>query len=212
MSDIRKSVEIVGEAWKESSYYEDARQWTFIFWDPQHPFRPFFDRMDLRAVLELACGHGRHSEIVAPMASQLTLMDIHAKNLDACKEILSNRDNVRYLVGNGYDFTPMASSSLSAIFCYDAMVHFSPDLVTSYLQDAARVLEPGGQALFHHSNYNADPTIHYGRNPQARNRMTLDMFADLVVRAGLTVEDSRMVDWAGIPGLDGLTLVRKPAA
>ena len=210
MADLKASVEVVGEAWKKSAYYADAEQWTFIFWDADQPFRSFFDRLDLRAVLELACGHGRHSEIVASKSSSLTLMDIHPENLDSCRARLAGSGNVRFLTNSDYDFVPVEDGSLSAIFCYDAMVHFSPDLIASYLVDAARVLKPGGRALFHHSNRDADPDVHYGQNLQARNRMTLARFAELADQAGLMVMDARPIDWAGIAELDGLTLVRKP--
>jgi len=210
MTGLQASADIVGEAWKESPYYADAERWTFIFWDPAHPFRPLFDRLDLRDVLELACGHGRHSEIVAGRSTRLTLMDIHPANLGACRTRLGDRHGIRYLTNNGFDFAPVEEASLSAIFCYDAMVHFSPDLVASYLADAARVLKPGGRALFHHSNRDGDPDVHYGQNPQARNRMTLAQFAALAEQSGLMVMEAKPVMWAGIPDLDGLTLVRKP--
>ena len=36
----------------------------FLFWDEHLPFRPFFERLDLTATLELACGHGRHAEMI----------------------------------------------------------------------------------------------------------------------------------------------------
>jgi SAM-dependent methyltransferase len=206
--DLQSSVDLVGEAWKQSAYYQDAERWTFIFWDPGQPFRTWFDRLDLRNALELACGHGRHAERVVPHAGQLTLMDIHEENLDACRARLSGYGNVRYLLNSGYDFRPVPDATLTAIYCYDAMVHFSPDLVAAYLEDARRVLAPGGMALLHHSNYDADPSQHYGSNPQARNRMTLEMFRGLAERAGLEVVDSKPVEWAAIPGLDGLTLLR----
>ena len=112
---------------------------------------------------------------------------------------------------NGFDFHPVADASLSAIFCYDAMVHFGPDLVASYLKDTARVLEPGGMALYHHSNYMADdPTRHFGLNPHARNNMSATLFADLAKQAGLEVVDSIVFDWGDAVALDGLTLVRRP--
>jgi SAM-dependent methyltransferase len=209
-SDLDASVAIVGEAWKESAYYADAEQWTFIFWDPAHPFRPFFDRLKLRNVVELACGYGRHAEQVAPLARQLTLMDIHQENLDVCAQRLAQYSHVTCILNNGYDFAPVKDASVTAIFCYDAMVHFSPDLVASYLRDTARVLKPGGRALFHHSNHDADPALHYGSNPESRNRMTMAMFAELATAVRLDIEDSRTIDWAGVPELDGLTLLRKP--
>lgn len=208
-TDLQNSVDVVGEPWKESAYYADAERWTFIFWDPEHPFRRWFDRLDLRNTLELACGHGRHAERAAPIAGELTLLDIHEANLDACRKRLAGFDNVRYILNGGFDFQPVPDASLTAIYCYDAMVHFSPDLVAAYLQDARRVLAPGGMALLHHSNYEADPAQHYGMNPQARNRMTLGMFRELAERAGLEVVEQKPVDWAAIPGLDGLTLLRK---
>lgn len=206
---LQSSVDLVGEPWKESAYYEDAERWTFIFWEPAHPFRPWFDRLDLRNVLELAVGYGRHAERVAPMAGQLTLVDIHEANLAVCRQRLAAHDNVRYVCNDGYDFQPVPDASLTAIYCYDAMVHFSPDLVAAYLQDARRVLAPGGMALLHHSNHDADPTQHYGLNPCARNRMTMAAFRGLGEDAGLEVVDSKTIDWAGVTELDGLTLLRK---
>ncbi|KGQ18535.1 Methyltransferase type 11 [Lysobacter dokdonensis DS-58] len=209
--DLAASVDVVGEPWKESAYYADAEQWTFVFWDPAHPFRSYFDRLDLRNTIELACGHGRHAERTAAMAGSLTLMDIHQANLDACRARLGHLPNVRIERNNGYDFRPVEDGSATAIYCYDAMVHFSPDLVASYLQDAARVLAPGGMALFHHSNHDSGSDRHYGLNTHARNRMTLERFSELAREAGLEIADSRALDWGEAVELDGLTLVRRPA-
>lgn len=207
--DLESSVQVVGEAWKESDYYADAERWTFVFWDQNHAFRRRFDRLDLGHVVELACGQGRHSAIVAPLASRLTLMDIHQENLDVCRRRLADFENVQLLCTNGYDYMPIESGSVTSVFCYDAMVHFSPDLVDSYLRDTFRILVPGGLGLFHHSNYDADPSKHYGLNPHARNRMTMGLFNELAVDAGLEVVDSTVLDWGGVRELDGLTLVRR---
>jgi len=209
-SDLQQSVGIVGEAWRDSPYYADAERWTFLFWDEGSPFREYFDRLDLKNVIELACGHGRHSERVAPLASSLTLMDIHDENLEMCRQRLGGFANVGFLKNNGYDYQPLADASATALFCYDAMVHFSPDIVLSYLNDTARVLVPGGMALFHHSNYHGEEGRHYALNPHARNNMSMTMFEIFAAAAGLEVVQSKMLDWAGIAGLDGLTLVRRP--
>ncbi|WP_082575427.1 MULTISPECIES: class I SAM-dependent methyltransferase [unclassified Lysobacter] len=209
MSDLKSSVEVVGEPWKESQYYADAERWTFMFWNSDHLFRPYFDRLDLDNVVELACGHGRHSEMVAPMARQLTLMDIHEENLEVCRRRMERFEGVQVIRNNGYDFQPLEAESATAIFCYDAMVHFSPDLVASYLRDSARILKSGGMALFHHSNYDADPSQHYGMNPHARNKMTMETFHRYAAEAGLEVVQSTTLDWGDARDLDGLTLVRK---
>lgn len=209
-SNLERSVKTVGEAWKQSSYYKDAEQWTFMFWSHGHGFREYFDLLDLSSVVELACGHGRHSEQVAPLAGHLSVMDIHEENLYVCRKRLERFANVSVQKNNGYDFRPLNDASTTSIFCYDAMVHFSPDVVISYLGDAARILGPGGQALFHHSNHDAGSGQHYGLNPHARNAMTLAKFGEHANAAGLAVVKSTPVDWGGVTGLDGLTLLRKP--
>jgi SAM-dependent methyltransferase len=203
-----RSVRTIGQAWKQSPYYADAEQWTFIFWDEDGPFRRLFERLDLSSTLELACGHGRHAEQMAARASRLTLMDIHENNLEVCRNRLSMHEHVTCIRNNGYDFRPVAERSLTAIFCYDAMVHFSADLVESYLNDVKRVLAPGGSALLHHSNYAAPENRPYGQNPHARNHMTFDLFKTFAASAGLAVEDSEVVDWGGVKSLDRLTLLR----
>lgn len=209
-SDLEKSVEVVAEAWKDSPYYEDAERWTWFFWDETRAFRPWFDRLDPRNILELACGHGRHSEVVAPMAPALTVMDVHQENIDACRRRLAGFSSVTFIQNDGYDYQPVADASITSIFCYDAMVHFSADLIESYLRDSARVLVPGGMALFHHSNHDAGTTQHYGLNPCARNAMTLERFNAMTIAAGLEPVASRTLDWGGFVDLDGLSLVRRP--
>lgn len=205
--DLKSSVAIVGEAWKQSPYYEDAEKWTFHFWGDESTFKRHFQRLDLRTVVELACGHGRHAERVAPMAGTLELCDIHEENLAVCRKRLASFENVQYLKNSGFDFRPLPDASTTAIYCYDAMVHFSSDLVSSYLEDTARILVRGGMALYHHSNYDIDKGVHYGLNPHARNLMSMERFRNLSEAAGLRVVDSEVLEWGGCKDLDGLTLV-----
>lgn len=210
-TDLERSVEIVGKAWKESAYYDIAEKFIFRFWEADSVYRACFVKLDPRNLVELACGHGRHAEQVAGLAGHLSLIDIHQENLDACRKRLEAHSGVSYHKGNGYDFQPLADSSATGIFCYDSMVHFSPDLVASYLLDTTRVLAPGGMALYHHSNYDVEFDGHYGQNPHARNSMSLERFGRLAGEAGLEIVQSEAVPWGGVPMLDGLTLVRRPA-
>lgn len=206
---LKASVQTVGEHWADSPYYAEAERWTQMFWDEKRIFAQLFGELDLTSVVDLACGHGRHAEVVAPRAGSLALLDIHETNLDVCRERLAAAANVTFHLNNGYDFQPLSSGSISGIYCYDAMVHFSPDIVASYLKDSARVLRSGGRGVFHHSNYPAPIGRHYGQNPHARNHMTQAMFRDLSEKAGLTVVRSQVIDWGSAKDLDCVTLVER---
>lgn len=208
---LKEQAKVSGHAWASTPYYDNAEKLTYIFWDEQTPFRQMFDSLDLKNTIELSCGHGRHAEIAAPKCGQLVLMDIFEANLDFCRDRLRNCDNVSYELCNGYSFEPIQNDSITAIYCYDAMVHFQPDVVKSYLKDTFRVLKPGGRALYHHSNYLAPLDQPYGKNPHARNHMTKDLFFYFSALAGLEIVDSRMIKWGGIDNLDCITMVQRPA-
>jgi ubiquinone/menaquinone biosynthesis C-methylase UbiE len=205
--ELAASAKVVGAPWAKSPYYDSAEQFTHIFWNPAGRFRPLFDKMDLTAVLELSCGHGRHAEKVATMTQNLTLIDIFDANLDFCRGRLRAYPHIRYIKGNGYSLEPIESDSITAIYCYDSMVHFSPDLVENYLKEVSRVLQAGGMALFHHSNYAAPLDRHYGQNPHARNHMTKALFEAYSQQAGLKVVQSNVMSWGGVVDIDCITLV-----
>lgn len=207
---LENSAALVAAPWANSAYYSNAERWTHLFWKDGTLFRRLFDEMDLSSALELSCGYGRHSEIVARMTRELTLVDMYDANLDHCRDRLRSHQSVQFIKGNGYSFEPVASESITAIYCYDSMVHFSPDLVESYLKDAARILRPGGMALFHHSNFPAPLDRHYGRNPHSRNHMTKELFASLATKAGLLIRESVVTSWGGVDNLDCVSLVQRP--
>src|SRR6476646_10313496 len=120
MTDIRKSVEIVGEHWINSPYYADAERHTDLFWRPESPFHQLYARMDTSAsVLELASGHGRHAERVAPTCKRMVLMDIHQGNLEVCRDRLRQYTHIEYYRNSGFDFWPLQPDQINAIYCYD---------------------------------------------------------------------------------------------
>lgn len=211
LARLLKSVRIIAEPWLDSPYYEEAEKWTSHFWDKDGVYRQYFDRLPRHHVLDLAAGHGRHADVAATLADQLCVVDVVAKNIEVCKRRLANYQNVSYFQNDGFSFRPVTDGSVSGIYCYDAMVHFSPDIVKAYLEDTYRVLSPGGGAVYHHSNYPAPLNRHYGQNPHARNHMTQVLFIKLAREAGLEVVDSTVIPWAEDADLDCVTLVRRPA-
>ena len=212
---LAASVRAIGDGWAESPYYANVENMLAQFWREKSPFYAMFKRLDLTHVIELACGHGRHSEQIKDKAERITLMDINESNVEVCRSRFKDNHNVSAIINNGLDFFPLPDSSVSAVFCYDAMVHFDHRSVATYLQDFSRVVADGAYGLFHHSN-NGNPFFtHYGQNPHSRNFMTKELFARYALDADLNVVEQEVIGWGGgdnrVADLDCISLVQKAA-
>ena len=182
-----------------------------VFWDRSSRFRFCFDRyLDLTNVLEIACGTGRHAEQIVNRCRTLTLVDTSQAALALARKRFAAMPNV--LIPSVTDGTslPAEDHSMTAVFCYDAMVHFEPLTVAAYLREIARVLVPGGRALLHHSNYAKNPTRKFVDNPHWRNFMPPGLFAHFSDRAGLKILEHQTFRWFGSwQRIDALTVLER---
>lgn len=190
-------------------YYEKAEDTLDIFWGENSAFRLLFDQLELRNVIELGCGHGRHVCQYVDRAEKILLVDVLQENLDYCQHRYSEIKKINYYKCTGYDLKDLKESEYSAVYSYDAMVHFELLDIYSYLKDMYRVLQKGGQALLHHSNYAKDYKADFCNAPESRNFMSKDIFAYLAYRAGFKVKEQKVIDWNGVKGLDCITLLEK---
>lgn len=192
-------------------YFESAESEASlkVFWGETSPFFQMFQKLDLSHVIELACGRGRHVPKYIDQAGDITLVDILQKNIDFCKQRFFDRENIFYYCNNGYNLEKLESGRYSALFSYDAMVHFELIDIFSYLKDIHRVLKEGGFALLHHSNYDSDYKAAFRNAPSGRSFMNQKVFAYLAYRAGLEVVEQRVIDWDGREHLDCVTLLQK---
>lgn len=210
---LKQIADDVGNDWICGPYYELAEdeRWINTFWGPESPFRKMFDLLDSAIVLELACGHGRHSEQMKSRDNKKILMDINQANIDFCVNRFAGDPRYRLLLNNGIDCRPLGNASCTAVFCYDAMVHFDSEVLFSYLRDIFRILKPGGRALLHHSNYTGNPGGDYRNNPHWRNFMSQSLFQHYSRKAGFQILESVTMKWGDdYPDLDCLTLVSRP--
>ena len=211
--DLINEIETIAKVWHDTKYYENVEKGTPLFWRGSSPFLKCFKKLDLTRVIELACGHGRHAQQIKNDSPDIILMDYHQGNIDYCKERFHNQKNFSYHKNDGLGFQPVSDESVTAIFCYDAMVHFDHRNVLKYLEDTRRVLVSGGRALYHHSNNSYPFSTHYGQNPHSRNFMTKELFARYCLDSGLKVLDQTVLAWGGgekrVEDLDCLSLIEK---
>ena len=137
-------------------------------------------------VVEIGPGAGRWSEALAARASRLILVDVSERALELCRRRLGAAGNVQYVLSSGNDLAGIASGSVHALWSFDVFVHIAPLDVAAYLSEIARVLEPGGIAVVHHSdgrNRGLLPSRHGWRAPMSRG-----LFAALAAERGLRIE------------------------
>lgn len=99
------------------------------------------------SVLEIGCGHGRWTRILASRSDSVWAADLGENNLAWCRENVSDR--VRYLLTGG-DLSPICSHSIDFIWSFDVFVHIEPADTRTYLKEFKRVMKPGGLAIIHH--------------------------------------------------------------
>jgi SAM-dependent methyltransferase len=215
-----KATEDIAREWRQNPYYERAERqdWMDTFWADGSPFRSKFAQLEVSCLVELACGHGRHAERISTdgrlaRPSRMMLLDVNGENIEHCRQRFASNSSITMQKNNGVDFAPVADGQASAVFCWDAMVHFEFDCVISYVRDAVRILQPNGRALFHHSNYTA-PGTKWSHNPHGRNFMSRELFAHAALRAGFRVLDQIVINWGAgetrFDELDCLSFLEKP--
>lgn len=180
-----------------------------VFWSKESIFYEQFKKLDLRNVIELACGRGRHVSHYLGEADKITLVDILEENIVFCRNRFKDVDKIVYYKNNGFNLEKLPNNHYTSLFSYDSMVHFEMMDVYEYLKDTYRVLQSGGKALFHHSNYDADYRTDFAHAPHARCFMNKEVFAYLANRVGFKVLEQRIADWYGLKELDCITLLEK---
>ena len=63
MRHVSTQTQKIAEDWKANPYYDRAEQedWMDLFWGQDSHFRRLFEKLDTTVVVDLACGHGRHT-------------------------------------------------------------------------------------------------------------------------------------------------------
>lgn len=220
MSVHEDQTRLVAQDWKPTNayanfYYDTAEKGVDVFWHPESNFRQLFERLNTSTLVELACGHGRHTAYILNHSEftnkieRIYLLDINDENVSFCNNRFKDDKLTHVQINNGYDFQQIESDSVTSIFCYDAMVHFEYDAVQNYVKDAFRILIPGGQALLHHSNYDKSPGTYNSSNPCGRNFMSKNLFAHIAIRAGFEIREQLIMHWGDFRNIDCLSLIQK---
>jgi ubiquinone/menaquinone biosynthesis C-methylase UbiE len=143
-------------------------------------------------VLDLACGLGRVSRVLASRGARVIGVDNAFAMLEAARRNLGRHRAQASLVQGASNVLPFADGSFRAVICFGLLEHLPLALQESTLSEAFRVLAPGG-ALFLVLNNNHSLLLASGDDNRYRRAEQLDngYFCGLVDRRQLTGELAR---------------------
>ena len=109
-------------------------------------------------VLDIGCGVGRLTRVLAEDASHVHAIDVSTEMLDQARELNAQLTNVTWHHGDGTTLYPIEDASIDVVVSHVVFQHIpDPHVTLGYVREMGRVLKPGGWAAFQISN---DPALH----------------------------------------------------
>jgi ubiquinone/menaquinone biosynthesis C-methylase UbiE len=104
--------------------------------------------LDLSA-LEIGCGVGRMTRMLARVFGRVTGVDISEEMIEQARRNTADLNNVNLVVGDGCSLSGLPDSSLDYAFSYIVFQHIpSYEVISSYCREVFRVLRPGSLFKF----------------------------------------------------------------
>jgi ubiquinone/menaquinone biosynthesis C-methylase UbiE len=220
--DKEKDWAAAGNEWS-LPYGTPAMQWYASILPRIHSYVP------APTILEIAPGFGRCTHYLKDLCSQLVLVDLSVKCLDACKERFDSEKHITYHQTDGKSLSMVEDNSIDFMISFDSLVHVEMDVIQAYLEQLARKLKPNGVGFIHHSNLGsflqhfefADKlprgrnllsklhAVEPGDHKRARS-MTADIFVSLANAAGLKVVSQELVNWRTQRPIDCMSVFTRP--
>ena len=145
--------------------------------------------------MEIACGHGRNTELLARVALEVICTDPLQECIDKCAARFRGRSTIKPLRTSGFDLSNVKSEYATLVYSFDSMVHFEPEIVEAYVAESARVLKKNGAAFMHVSNWTGGYDHDFRTQPHWRNFMSQDLMKYFAKVNGLKIESAQVISW-----------------
>jgi SAM-dependent methyltransferase len=109
-------------------------------------------------VVEIGCGVGRLTRVIASRAARVRALDVSEEMLSLARRHNAELENVDWLLGDGLSLAGIEDGSTGACFSHVVFQHIpDPKVTLGYVREMGRVLRAGGWAAFQISN---DASLH----------------------------------------------------
>jgi SAM-dependent methyltransferase len=145
----------------------------------EHQLDELLEAVDARVepgqtVLDVGCGVGRLTRVLARRAAHVHAIDVSAEMLTKARELNAELANVTWHQNDGTTLQPVEDGSVDAVVSHVVFQHIPDAAITlGYVREIGRVLRPGGWSAFQISN---DPELHAPRyKPPPRWKVLLGL-------------------------------------
>ncbi|MBU0982228.1 MAG: class I SAM-dependent methyltransferase [candidate division Zixibacteria bacterium] len=130
-----------------------------------------------RNVLELACGTGNWTKVLAKRAAMVTALDKSPRSLEIARTKLAGYTNVFLVQGDAYALEAV-TDSYDVVFSADWWSHIPRDMVPSVLESTVRLSKPGSPVVFLDMLFREAFTDEPSRYDSSGNRIFLRRLPD----------------------------------
>lgn len=102
----------------------------------------------IRKIVDMNCGAGRHTALLAELGYDVTGFDLSQTALDLASALLKKRGVTAKLQQGSSLAMPFPDSSFDALIAWRALHVFSLDDIPKVLSEMKRIVRPGGKILF----------------------------------------------------------------
>lgn len=158
MDDTSKTSETAIEAWNKRWATEEGRAGFVEPHSEVLALVPELRARGVRSVLDLGCGVGRHSLLLADAGFDVQAMDGSETGLKVLRQNAAARGLALEVRQGDADSLPFADASLDYVLAWDVLYHGNQGDVERRVAEIWRVLKPGGlfqgtMLSLRHKNY-----------------------------------------------------------
>jgi predicted SAM-dependent methyltransferase len=141
-----------------------------------HRYYLALERVKDKVVLDLACGEGYGSALLATHAKKVIAIDVDKKTIKFASAKYA-RDNLRFQISSATSL-PLEAESVDVVVSFETIEHLKEDEQALFMDEICRVLTPDGELIISSPDRLAYSEARAFTNPFHLHELTSEEFSD----------------------------------